>query len=334
MRAWWTGIPAAEATVPCGGHTHTLRWEHGALTAMDHGDPEAEATLAALAGEPAPCLDHLSAWNRRRDDPRVLTLASRGVLDALDVQINQHPHPRAPTPRRSETELLELLALGGGLPDRLQAHAAASWTRRLRTGHSALPAALPQLNAALYGRALSALRLWLGEPNLAIDLTMIDPTSDAHLADQCLGPRPGHDLRSPLPPSRYRRWHQLDSRHPRDRPPRDGTTLDLATETPVNGQTLSAAVRAPARRCIQRAGAGVDTGPNEGVLSGVRPAGRPLPDRTPRLPLSLLRPPELGPPPCPGSDILVARRPPASRGPTSPSGSIQVPPRASAGARP
>jgi hypothetical protein len=181
MSPWWTGIPAAEATVPCGGHTHTLRWEHGALTAMDHGDPEAEATLAALAGEPAPCLDHLSAWNRRRDDPRVLTLASRGVLDALDVQINQHPHPRAPTPRRSETELLELLALGGGLPDRLQAHAAASWTRRLRTGHSALPAALPQLNAALYGRALSALRLWLGEPNLAIDLTMIDPTSDAHL---------------------------------------------------------------------------------------------------------------------------------------------------------
>jgi hypothetical protein len=181
MSSWWTGIPAAEATVACTGHTHTVRWEHGTLTAIDHDDPEAEATLAALAGEPAPCLNLLRAWDRRRDDARVLTIASRGVLDPLDITINRHPHPRAPTPRRGETELLELLALGGGLPDRLQAHATATWTRRLQTGHATLKATLPQLHAALYGRALGALRLWLGDPNLSIDLTMIDPTSDPHL---------------------------------------------------------------------------------------------------------------------------------------------------------
>lgn len=181
MSSWWTGIPAAEATVECSGHTHTLRWEHGVLTTVDHDDPEAEATLAALAGQPARCLELARTWNRRRDDPRVLTLASRGVLDPLSITLNQRRAPHVPGPRRSEIELLELLELGGGLPDRLQAHTAAAWTRRLRTGHTGLTAALPQLHAALYGRALGALRLWLGDPNLLIDLTMIDPNTDPHL---------------------------------------------------------------------------------------------------------------------------------------------------------
>ncbi len=34
---------------------------------------------------------------------------------------------------------------------------------------------MPQLQAALYGRLLAVLRLWLGEPHLGIDLTMVDP---------------------------------------------------------------------------------------------------------------------------------------------------------------
>jgi hypothetical protein len=178
---WWTGIPAAETTVACSGHTHTLRWEHGELTALNHGDLQAEAALAALAGEPARCLELLSAWNRRRNDPRVLALASRGVLDPVQVTINQRPHPHAPVRRRAETELLELLALNGGLPDRLQAHVAATWTRRLRTGHASRASTMPQLQAALYGRTLGTLRLWLGEPNLAIDLTMVDPGADPQL---------------------------------------------------------------------------------------------------------------------------------------------------------
>jgi hypothetical protein len=44
---WWTGIPTAEATISCGGHTHTLRWQAGELIALNHSDPDGETTLAA-----------------------------------------------------------------------------------------------------------------------------------------------------------------------------------------------------------------------------------------------------------------------------------------------
>lgn len=172
---WWTGIPVAATTLECGGHSHTLRWEQGVLTAVDHTDIAAEATLAALARESVPCLDRVRAWNRHSDDVHALVLASRGIADRLDVATDRHTHPRAPIKQGDDAELLELLALGGGLPDRLQAHVAAAWTDRLRSGHPDLDAARPQLRAALYGRVLAALRVWLGEPQLAIELTMADP---------------------------------------------------------------------------------------------------------------------------------------------------------------
>ena len=181
MSAWWTGIAPAEAAVECGGHRHTLRWEAGALTATDHGDPEDEATLAALAGESFACLELLRAWARRRDDPRVLALASRGPTDPLEVNLDHRGHRGGGSHRRTETELLRLLALGGGLPDRLQANAAATWTRRLHTGHAALHDTRPQLNAALYGRVLTTLRGWLGEPALTIELTMAEPHGERRL---------------------------------------------------------------------------------------------------------------------------------------------------------
>ncbi len=175
MSHWWAGIPAAEVTVLCGQETHTVRWEAGELIAVDHGDPDGEATLAALAGETVPCLELLRAWSRRRDDPHVLTLASRGPTDPLNIDLDQlrfHYHgPR----RQTEQQTLRLLAAGGRLPDRLQATTAAIWTRRLRTGHATLETARPQLEAALYGRVLRTLRAWLGEPQLTIELTMIGP---------------------------------------------------------------------------------------------------------------------------------------------------------------
>lgn len=49
MTDWWTGIPAAATSIECGGHAHTLRWDQGELTAVEHDVPMAEATLAALA---------------------------------------------------------------------------------------------------------------------------------------------------------------------------------------------------------------------------------------------------------------------------------------------
>ncbi len=83
MTEWWTRLSPAEAIVPCGGATHRLRWEAGALRAIDHADPEGERTLAALAGESCPCLDLLDAWARHEHDVRVLVLGARGASDEL-----------------------------------------------------------------------------------------------------------------------------------------------------------------------------------------------------------------------------------------------------------
>jgi hypothetical protein len=175
MSHWWAGIPAAEVTVLCGGDTHTVRWKAGELIAVDHGDPMSEVTSAGLAGETVPCLELLRTWSRRRDDPHVLTLASRGPTDPLNIDIDGLRFDYGGPRRQTEEQTLRLLAAGGRLPDRLQATTAAIWTRRLRTGHAALGTARPQLEAALYGRVLRTLRTWLGEPQLTIELTMIGP---------------------------------------------------------------------------------------------------------------------------------------------------------------
>ena len=175
MSHWWAGIPAVEVTVLCGGDMHTVRWQAGELIAVDHGDPEGEVTLAARAGESVPCLELLRTWSRRSDDPHVLTLASRGPTDLLNMDIDGLRFDYGAPRRQTEEQTLRLLAAGGRLPDRLQATTAAIWTRRLRTGHAALRTARPQLEAALYGRVLRTLRAWLGEPQLTIELTMIGP---------------------------------------------------------------------------------------------------------------------------------------------------------------
>jgi hypothetical protein len=159
----------------CGGNTHTVRWEAGELIAVDHGDPEGDVTRAAPAGETVPCLELLGTWSRRADDPHVLTLASRGPTDPLDIDIDGLRFDYGAPRRQTEEQNLRLLAAGGRLPDRLQATTAAIWTRRLRTGHAATGTARPQLEAALYGRVLRTLRTWLGEPQLTIELTMIGP---------------------------------------------------------------------------------------------------------------------------------------------------------------
>jgi len=173
MSHWWAGIPAAEVPVLCGGDTHTVRWEAGELIAVDHGDPEGDVTLAAPAGETAPCLELLRTWSRRAEDPHVLTLASRGPTDPLDMDIDGLRFDYRGPRRQTEEQTVGLLAAGGRLPDRLQATTAAIWTERLETGHAALGTARPQLEAALYGRVLRTLRAWFGEPQLTVELTMI-----------------------------------------------------------------------------------------------------------------------------------------------------------------
>lgn len=172
MSAWWAGMPATETTVTCGGHAHTLRWQAGELIAVDHPDPTDKTTRTA---EREPCLETLRTWSRRSEDPHVLTLASRGATDPLHIDADLLRFGSGPR-RRTEEQTLRLLALGGRLPDRLQATTAAIWTRRLHTGHAGLDAAQPQLDAALYGRLRRTLRAWLGDPRLDVQLTMIEPT--------------------------------------------------------------------------------------------------------------------------------------------------------------
>jgi hypothetical protein len=60
---------------------HRIRWADGELTPLDHADPDGERTLAALGGQPMPCIEILDAWQRHRADLDVLLLAGRGPSD-------------------------------------------------------------------------------------------------------------------------------------------------------------------------------------------------------------------------------------------------------------
>jgi hypothetical protein len=205
MSSWWLGVAGAQTTVVCGGHEHRLHWERGQLRALDHGDPDSERALAALGGEPFACMEILSAWERHSDDLRLLTLGSRGPIDRLGAQDDAMqgavfsagpPGRRPPAARqlaragvigigpggrpggrmnkadRDQAELTQLIGLDGGLADRLQATVAASWERRIRTGHSQLQRAQPQLQAALHGRAVVALMALHGLSAVDAEVTM------------------------------------------------------------------------------------------------------------------------------------------------------------------
>jgi len=224
MSRWWLGLPPAQATITCGDHTHRLRWQAGALHAIDHDDLEAESTLAALAGQRCACVEVVDAWGRHQDDPRVLVLASRGPGDTIAThgdwasQLAALPRapmaaaasvspPRArprqlmrfsarrrastpPVPRwpghnrgapgpittqtQSETELVALLGLGGGLQDRLVATVAAAWAERYDDPDAALNGTLATLHASMQGRLSAALRSWLGRADATVELDLID----------------------------------------------------------------------------------------------------------------------------------------------------------------
>ena len=113
-----------------------------------------------------------------------------------------------------------LIGLGGLLPDRLAATVIATWAERLRgpagdsltaprtsadgagasgadvaggAGVDELAAARPALHAALYGRAVTALRSWTGRRDLAVALTMIPEDQPPRLA------RDGDGIAAELP---------------------------------------------------------------------------------------------------------------------------------------
>lgn len=208
---WWAGLPVAEARLDCGGRPHRLRWAAGQLHALDHGDDmEGEQILSALGGQRFPCLDVLESWARHTADPRVLILASRGPADPVATW-TPPPPPHRPSswrrtgtystlsyhggPREPEDDLLGLIGLGGPLPDRLAATVIAAWAERLRrpAGGDAVAAVRPSLQAALYGRAVIALRSWTGQRDLAVALTMIPEGQPAKLT------RAGDGIAAELP---------------------------------------------------------------------------------------------------------------------------------------
>jgi hypothetical protein len=231
MNDWWQGLAPAQAVVECSGNRHRLRWEAGALHALDHGDVEGERTLAALGGQACACLDVIEAWDRHRDDLRVLVLASRGPTDILQARddpgawasggqfgvsqpavvaslgagarssppasLRRLPSASAmgrrasgwtsyaplgapfPSPgrqsqkARAESELVALLGLGGGLPDRLAATVAVAWKARLRESGRPPARSRAQLQAALHGRVFAVMRSWLGASRAESRLVMI-----------------------------------------------------------------------------------------------------------------------------------------------------------------
>ena len=219
---WWAGLCAAETGLDCGGQPHRLRWAAGELRALDHADLEGEQILSALAGQSFPCLDVLDLWARYAADLRVLILASRGPADPLAVwtppeagwtagpargrarrlasvrntgtysMLNYHGGPAGP-----DDGLPRLIGLGGLLPDRLAATVIAAWAGRLRAvgaaDADAVSAARSALHAALYGRAVTALRSWTGRRDLAVALTMIPQDQPPRLA------RAGDGIAAELP---------------------------------------------------------------------------------------------------------------------------------------
>lgn len=210
---WWAGLSAAEARLDCGGQPHRLRWAAGELRALDHADLDGEQILSVLAGQGFPCLEVLDLWARYAADLRVLIVTSRGPADPLAAGT---PPPSGWTgpagggagqvmafARRSvsyravsrvpaddpDDGLDRVIGLGGLLPDRLAATVIAAWAGRLRgaadpasIGAGEVAAARPALHAALYGRAVSALRSWTGQRDLAVTLTMIPEDQPPRLA--------------------------------------------------------------------------------------------------------------------------------------------------------
>jgi hypothetical protein len=83
------------------------------------------------------------------------------------------PSGRASQRAEAENELVALLGLGGGVPERLVATVAAAWRDRLGQRDRSLTRARPQLRAALHGRAFLAMHRWLGGSGLESRLRMI-----------------------------------------------------------------------------------------------------------------------------------------------------------------
>jgi hypothetical protein len=125
-----------------------------------------------------------------RKAPRRLLrgLARYGAGPPRNLPVGQSPlRPasagRIPLKSQSESELVALLGLGGGLPDRLVATVAAAWAQRLAGGEAAVNGARPTLHASMHGRLSPAVRTWLGRADAEVRLELIDAGEEPALIE-------------------------------------------------------------------------------------------------------------------------------------------------------
>lgn len=178
---WHKSLPPAESPVPCGGRTHTVRWEAGELNLPAHPDAEAELVLGALGGDKPACLTLAETWERHAGDLAVLMAGPRSADDHVTVTWEQVSEQWAHRPgpavggddfarqAKERAELLQLLALGPEFQFRLSGTVAAAWAARERAGERAERS--PELTAALTGRFAPVAAEWLGIDPDAVTIT-------------------------------------------------------------------------------------------------------------------------------------------------------------------
>lgn len=156
--SWHQSLPPAEASVPCGEGTHTIRWEAGRLTLPDHPDAEAELVLGALGGDRPACLSLAETWDAHAGDLAVLAAGPRSADDRVTVSRELAVRYRDQDP--AAAGILGLMALGPEFQFRLSGAVAAAWAGGERAGQRAEHR--PELAAALTGRFAPAAAEWLG----------------------------------------------------------------------------------------------------------------------------------------------------------------------------
>ena len=95
---WHDSLPPADAAVPCGSGTHTVRWEAGQLTLPAHPDAEAELVLGALGGDKPACVKIAETWAGHAADLTVLTTGPRCAADEIRVGWDEVVKQRAGLP--------------------------------------------------------------------------------------------------------------------------------------------------------------------------------------------------------------------------------------------
>jgi hypothetical protein len=156
IASWHRCLPPADAAVPCGTGTHTVRWEAGQLTLPAHPDAEAELVLGALGGDKPGCVTLAETWAGHASDLAVLAIGPRGAADQVTVS-------------REDVAKLRAGPSGAGLAAGLGAGLGAAFTQPFLPGRgsSGAIAATPSPGPAparRVARVVAARRLPHGHP--------------------------------------------------------------------------------------------------------------------------------------------------------------------------